>query len=116
MLFRSVLIAAAFPQILAATEKVERVPRAGAFISSERIEFVVTGMTCAGCAVAVKSALEKLPEVAETTVNYKTGRAIVWLNSGISDEAAARARAKAMIERQGFKVEAANPIPADELR
>jgi copper chaperone CopZ len=112
----AVLAAAAFPQILAATAKAEEVPLANALGSSARLEFAVAGMTCAACAVAVKKALEKTPEVSEARVDYDAGRAIVWLKLGTVNSAAVGARVEAVIEEQGFNAQKVISPPVEEPR
>lgn len=112
----AVLAAAAFPQILAATAKAEGVPPANALVGSARLDFAVTGMTCAGCAVAVKKALEKVPEVAEANVDYDSGRAIVWLKPLILNPATVGARVQAAIEEQGFNANTINPSVVESFK
>ncbi|MFN7147258.1 MAG: heavy-metal-associated domain-containing protein, partial [Myxococcota bacterium] len=45
-------------------------------------ELPVAGMTCASCVVRVERALERVPGVAEATVNYATQRARVRFTDG----------------------------------
>src|SRR5947209_12456392 len=45
--------------------------------SEERIDFPVTGMTCAACQARVQRALRSEPGVADATVNLVTNRAAV---------------------------------------
>jgi P-type Cu2+ transporter len=46
---------------------------------SKKIEFPVTGMSCAACAVSVKSSLAKTKGVKQASVNFATQSATVDL-------------------------------------
>lgn len=50
--------------------------------SSDSKSFKISGMTCGGCENTVKSALEKLPEIATATADHKTGNVSIQFKSG----------------------------------
>ncbi len=54
---------------------------------------------CGHCEARVKKCLEALPQVSKATVSYKTGTALVSLNTEIPD-----AVLKKTIEDQGYQV------------
>ena len=59
----------------------------------------IEGMMCGHCEARVKKALEALPEVAEATVQYQSGSAVVTLNASIADDVL-----KAAIEAEDYTV------------
>lgn len=62
----------------------------------------VTGMTCGGCAAAVKSAAKKVDGVKEADVSYEKGLAEVTYDPA---KTTPKAIAQAITERSGFKAE-----------
>ncbi len=57
-------------------------PVALAAEESEQVHMKINGMTCGGCASAIKSSLAKLPEVKGSDVNFKKGTADVKVAKG----------------------------------
>ena len=49
---------------------------------TDRSDFVITGMSCASCALRVERKLNKLPDI-EASVNYATGIAHIESTSAI---------------------------------
>lgn len=66
----------------------------------------VTGMTCGGCAAAVKSAAKKADGVKEAEVSYEKGLADVTYDPAKTNP---KAIAQAITERSGFKAEVQTP-------
>ncbi len=66
----------------------------------------VTGMTCGGCAAAVKSAAKKVDGVTEANVSYEKGLAEVTYDPA---KTTPQAIAQAITKRSGFKAEAQTP-------
>lgn len=66
----------------------------------------VTGMTCGGCAAAVKSAAKKVDGVTEANVSYEKGLAEVTYDPAKTNP---KAIAQAVTERSGFKAEVQPP-------
>ena len=66
----------------------------------------VTGMTCGGCAAAVKSAAKKVDGVKEANVSYDKGLAEVTYDPTKTNP---KAIAQAITERSGFKAEVQEP-------
>ena len=62
----------------------------------------ITGMTCAGCAVSVKMAAQKVDGVAEVKVSYENARADVTYDPAKATPAQV---AKAITDNSGFKAE-----------
>lgn len=62
----------------------------------------VTGMTCGGCAAAVKMAAKKVDGVADADVSYEKGRAVVTYDSA---KTTPEKIAKAITDGSGFKAE-----------
>jgi copper chaperone CopZ len=62
----------------------------------------ITGMTCGGCAAAVKSAAKKVHGVKDAQVSYEQGRAEVTYDPARTTPDAI---AKAVTERSGFTAE-----------
>lgn len=78
-----------------AAEQEKQKPAAGAMCVLK-----VSGMTCGGCAAAVKSAAKKVDGVKDATVSHKEGRAEVSYDpSKTTPDAIARA----ISEKSGFK-------------
>ena len=76
------------------------------------ITLKVTGMTCGGCATAVKMAAKKVAGVTDATVSYEKGQAVVTYNPAKTNPAAI---AKAITESSGFKAEVTKSAPAAEM-
>ena len=58
--------------------------------SIARATFKVTGMTCAGCEVTIKLALEQTPGVRGSEVSYDRGEAVVEYDPSVTDVAKIR--------------------------
>ena len=56
-------------------------------------------MMCVNCENHVKSALESLPEVVSAEADYKTGQAVITLDSAVDDRKIRKA-----VKAQGYKV------------
>jgi len=69
---------------------------------TETCTLKITGMTCGGCAVAVKMAAKKVDGVAEANVSYENGRADVTYDPA---KTTPEKIAKAITENSGFKAE-----------
>ncbi len=85
---------------IAPDQLVTTIEKAGYGVITERIEFPVTGMTCATCSKRVEKALKKIPGVLDATVNLASEQATVTYapaETGWSDM-------KVAIERAGFGV------------
>lgn len=50
-------------------------------VKNQKIEFVISGMTCTGCEVHVKSEINKLKGIIIAQVSYEKGNAIVVLDN-----------------------------------
>jgi periplasmic mercuric ion binding protein len=68
----------------------------------------VSGMTCAGCATAVKIAANKVDGVTDVTVTYEKGQAVVTYNP---TKTTPEAIAKAVTDNSGFKAEVVTEAP-----
>lgn len=66
----------------------------------------VTGMTCGGCAAAVKSAAKKVGGVKDAKVSYEKGLAEVTYDPA---KTSPNAIAQAITKRSGFKAEVQAP-------
>ncbi|MGH9908566.1 MAG: cation transporter, partial [Pyrinomonadaceae bacterium] len=53
-------------------------------LAQERAVFKVAGMTCAGCEMTIKLALEKTPGVRSADVSYERGEAAVVYDKNIT--------------------------------
>ena len=73
--------------------------------ASEEIHLGIEGMTCASCVGRVERALQKVPGVAEATVNLATERAMARVEPGTSPAALAAAVAKAGYEARVLDAE-----------
>lgn len=73
---------------------------------SEKCTLKITGMTCAGCAAAVKMAAKKVDGVTAIDVSYKDGKADVTFDPG---KTTPDAIAKAVTNGSGFKAEVQKP-------
>jgi cation-transporting ATPase V/Cu+-exporting ATPase len=72
------------------------------------LEFTVTGMTCASCAVRVQTHLSRQDGVADATVNYATGQAAVHIHPrATGSQALVRA-----VDEIGYGL---HPVAADEI-
>lgn len=65
----------------------------------EGVHLKVKGMTCQGCAERVKSNLSQLPEVKETSIDWKKGSVDTKVTKGSDHKAL-----KDSIEKAGFTV------------
>ena len=59
----------------------------------------IKGMMCVNCENHVKSALEAIPEVVSAEADYKTGQAVITLDSAVDDRKIRKA-----VKAQGYKV------------
>ena len=84
---------------------VERVRSLGYDVPMERVTFGVGGMTCASCVARVERALERVPGVAEATVNFATQQATVVFPSG----QVSLADLRRAVEAAGYEVVDAPP-------
>jgi copper chaperone CopZ len=66
----------------------------------------ISGMTCGGCAVAVKMAAKKVDGVADAIVSYENGRAEVTYDSS---KTSPEKIAEAITKNSGFKAEIQQP-------
>lgn len=71
--------------------------------AEERGVFKIEGMTCGGCAVAVKMAAKSVDGVKECKVSYEKGTAEVTYDASKTN---ADAIAKVITEKSGFKATA----------
>src|SRR5690606_10293131 len=67
---------------------VEAIARAGYRVPEERVALEIGGMTCASCVSRVEAALNRVPGVAQASVNLASERAEVTLARGMADAAA----------------------------
>lgn len=67
-------------------------------LAGEKIE--VTGMTCGGCAQAIRAQLEKFPEIASVEIDVKKGLVSVEFKESKN---LPRAQIIEAIEKKGFK-------------
>jgi mercuric ion transport protein len=54
-------------------------------VKNQKIEFTISGMTCTGCEVHVKSEISKLKGIVTTQVSYEKGNAIVKFDNKKTD-------------------------------
>ncbi len=66
----------------------------------------VSGMTCDGCAAAVKRVAKKVDGVTDADVSYEKGRAVVTFDPAKTNPDAI---AKAVTKKSGFKTEVTKP-------
>ena len=72
------------PQKLALHDLVEKIEKSGYNVGSAKVEFPVTGMTCANCAMNIERTLnKKVPGVLAATVNFASERATVAYIPGL---------------------------------
>jgi P-type Cu+ transporter len=88
------------PNLVAAIE------RSGYGVITDRVDFGVSGMTCASCQARVEKALRKVDGVLDANVNLATEQATVEYAPGVADMDALRAA----VERAGYSV----VMPADD--
>ncbi len=84
--FASEKAAVAFdPQKLGIEDLIKRIEKTGYGISTAKIEFPVTGMTCANCAMNIERTLnKKVPGVLAAAVNFASERATVTYIPGVA--------------------------------
>ena len=84
--FASEKAAVAFdPQKLGVEDLIKRIEKTGYGISTSKIEFPVTGMTCANCAMNIERTLnKKVPGVLAAAVNFASERATVTYIPGVA--------------------------------
>jgi Cu+-exporting ATPase len=87
------------PQSVSPADLIRQVKKIGFTVNSARIDFAVTGMTCANCAMNVERALgKKVPGVVAATVNFAAERATVdYLPSMVTPDDLVSA-----VEKAGF--------------
>jgi Cu+-exporting ATPase len=76
------------PTVLNTRDLVKQVEDAGYGVVTAHVELPITGMTCANCAATVERTLNRLPGVAEVSVNFATERASVDYIPGVASVAA----------------------------
>ena len=59
----------------------EKIHDLGYEVIKDKVEFAITGMTCAACAARIEKGLQKLPGVYAANVNLATEKAVVEYNS-----------------------------------
>lgn len=112
MRLRTIVMVTALAGVLGAgTVLIGRAPGSTAPVQqdekkSERCVLKITGMTCAGCAAAVKMAAKKVDGVSAIEVSYEDGRAIVTFDPA---KTSPDAIAKAVTKGSGFKAEVQKP-------
>jgi copper chaperone len=74
--------------------------------ADKHVTLKVEGMTCGGCAAAVKMAAEKVDGVKEAKVSHEKGTAEVVYDP---DKTTPEAIAKAITEKSGFKASVLKP-------
>jgi Cu+-exporting ATPase len=95
------------PQTATATDLIQQVEKLGFRVTTARIDFPVTGMTCANCAMNVERALvKKVPGVVNAVVNIAAERATVdYLPSMVTPDdlvsAVEKAGFGALIQQEG---------------
>ena len=84
--FASEKAAVAFdPQKLGVEDLVKKIEKTGYGIGTAKIEFPVTGMTCANCAMNIERTLnKKVPGVLAAAVNFASERATVTYIPGVA--------------------------------
>ena len=84
--FASEKAAVAFdPQKLGVEDLVKKIEKTGYGISTAKVEFPVTGMTCANCAMNIERTLnKKVPGVLAAAVNFASERAAVTYIPGVA--------------------------------
>jgi Cu+-exporting ATPase len=65
------------------SDPIPRSPESAGEGTESRLEFSVTGMSCAGCAANIERALRKVAGVREAVVNLATGRATVLYDARV---------------------------------
>lgn len=90
-------VAVALP--LTVSARLERVPPS----AEKRVTLTVEGMTCGGCAAAVKMAAEKVEGVKSAKVSHEKGTVDVTYDP---EKTTPEAIAKAITENTGFKATA----------
>ena len=73
---------------------VQKIHDLGYEVIKDKVEFAITGMTCAACAARIEKGLQKLPGVYAANVNLATERAFVDYNSGELTTAEMQAKVK----------------------
>ena len=87
------------PRSASPSDLIRQVEKLGFSVTTARIDFPVTGMTCANCAMNVERALgKKMPGVINAAVNFAAERATVdYLPSMVTPDDLASA-----VEKAGF--------------
>jgi P-type Cu+ transporter len=87
------------PQLTSPTELIRKIEKIGFSVTTTRLDFPVTGMTCANCAMNVERALgKKIPGVINAVVNIAAERATVdYLPSMVTPDDLVAA-----VEKAGF--------------
>jgi P-type Cu+ transporter len=88
------------PQQVQPRALIAAVEHSGYGVITDRIEFPVTGMTCASCQGRVEKALRKTEGVIDANVNLATERAVVEYAPGVVDFSAL----KTTVEQAGYGV------------
>ncbi|MCB2148791.1 MAG: heavy metal translocating P-type ATPase [Deltaproteobacteria bacterium] len=109
------------PQSASLTDLIKQVEKLGFRVTTARIDFPVTGMTCANCAMNVERALgKKVPGVVNAVVNIAAERATVeYLPSMVAPDDLASAVEKAgfgaLIQLEGEPEDAENAARQQEI-
>ena len=74
------------PEIVTVDDITETIERLGYQVEVEKIEFDISGMTCAACSSRVEKVLNRQQGVQLATVNLATESAVVEYHPGITDE------------------------------
>ncbi len=73
-------------------------------------ELQIEGMTCSSCAIRIKKALEKIPEITEAEVSYPNHNAVIHYNKNIQLEKISK-----IIEDTGYKITTDDDIYQKEI-
>ncbi|MBA3944535.1 MAG: copper-translocating P-type ATPase [Herpetosiphonaceae bacterium] len=88
------------PQQVQPHDLITKVEQTGYGVITDRLEFPVTGMTCASCQSRIEKALRKVEGVVRANVNLATERAVVEYAPGV----AGWSTLKAAVESAGYGV------------
>ena len=69
-------------------------------ISASKIEVTISGMTCTGCEQTIRTNVTKLEGVSDVKADFKSGKAVVDFNPGLTDTSQIRNA----ITKSGYKV------------
>ncbi|WP_240376226.1 heavy metal translocating P-type ATPase [Bacillus piscicola] len=89
------------PEKLSTGDMEEKISSLGYSVVHDKVEFAVSGMTCAACANRVEKTLNKVPGVIEATVNFALETATVEYNK----EETTPVKMKEAINKIGYSLE-----------